>query len=107
MDEEEFRAYIGSLTDAIPPRAYEDGFLARAVGYPWARPPGSYRLSGSDVELLHEMRPEGRERVIGEFASAEGRRLPVVAIGSNAAPEVLERKFAHFQEEDDRAVLAL
>ena len=36
-----------------------------------------------------------------------GERLPVLAIGSNAAPEVLERKFAHFPEEEDRAVLAL
>lgn len=31
----------------------------------------------------------------------------VLAIGSNAAPETLERKFAHFPAEKDRAVLAL
>jgi hypothetical protein len=107
MDEREFRAYIDSLTEAIPPRAYEEAHLARAIDYPWARPPGSYRLARGQTDLLGEMAQLERERVIGEFASAEGGRLPVLAIGSNAAPEVLERKFAHFPVEEDRAVLAL
>ena len=32
------------------------------------------------------------------FTGADSGRLPVLAIGSNAAPEALERKFAHFAE---------
>ncbi len=48
-----------------------------------------------------------RERTIDRFASPAGGRLPALAIGSNAAPEVLERKFAHFAAAADREVLAL
>jgi hypothetical protein len=107
MDEREFRGYIGALMEAIPPRTYEQAFLARAIGYPWARPPGSYRLTGAEIELLQEMGPAQRERAIAEFASTGGRRLPILAIGSNGAPEALERKFAHFADEEDRTVLAL
>jgi hypothetical protein len=107
MDDPEFRAYIGTLMAAIPPRAYESASLARAIAYPWARPPGSYRLTGAEVEPLEEMRPEERERAIREFASAGDRRQALLAIGSNGAPEVLERKFAHFPEDENRAVLAL
>jgi hypothetical protein len=81
--------------------------LERATRYPWARPQGSYRLRDGDVEPLDDLSAAERKRVLAEFASEDCGRLPLLAIGSNGAPEALERKFAHFPEERDRAVLAL
>lgn len=107
MDDRQFGEFIRVLLARVPPRPYEAAALERAIGYPWARPPGSYRLTRAGVELLEDMGADERERVFAEFTSGDGGRLPVLAIGSNAAPETLERKFAHFPEEDDRVVLAL
>jgi hypothetical protein len=107
MDDLEFEEFIGELLANLPARTYEPAVLKRAIGYPWARPQGSYRLRDGDVEPLDGLSAEERKRVIAEFASEDGGRLPLLAIGSNGAPETLERKFAHFPEERDRAVLVL
>jgi hypothetical protein len=107
MDDREFGEYMASLLAALPARTYGAGAFARAVAYPWARPEGSYRLAGSEVTLLAERTPEDRDLVIRRFTSDPDRWLPILAIGSNAAPEVLERKFAHFHGEEDRSVLGL
>jgi hypothetical protein len=53
------------------------------------------------------MEPARRERVLAELTGRESGRLPLLAIGSNAAPEVLARKFAHFETSAERTVLAL
>jgi hypothetical protein len=107
MDDEEFAAFIRPLVSQLPPRPYDTDVLTQAVGYPWARPQGSYLLSGGDVDLLADCSIGERDRAIARFAAVETGRLPVLSIGSNAAPEVLERKFGHFTAEDDRTVLAL
>jgi hypothetical protein len=107
MDDRQFEEFIRGVIASFPPRAFEAAAFERAIGYPWTRPGGSYLLAGADVELLEDMAPGEREQVIAQFSSEAGGRLPVLAFGSNAAPETLERKFAHFPEEDDRAVLAL
>ena len=107
MDDRQFEEYARALLAAVPPRPYEVAAFERAVGYPWTRPDGSYLLTGAEVGLLEDLTAEGRERVIAQFASESSGRVPVLAIGSNGAPEQLERKFAHFPEEGDRAVLAL
>ncbi len=107
MDDRQFGEFLRALIARVPPRPYDAAALERAIGYPWARPPGSYLLTRAGVELLEDMAAEERGRVLGEFTADGGGRLPVLAIGSNAAPETLERKFAHFPEEDDRMVLAL
>jgi hypothetical protein len=107
MDDEEFAAFIRTVVSQLAPRAYDTDVLTQALGYPWARPQGSYLLSGEVVELLTGSTAADRSRAIARFASPEAGRLPVLSIGSNAAPEVLERKFAHFTAEDDRTVLAL
>lgn len=107
MDDRQFAEFVGGLAAAMPARPYDAAVLAQAVGYPWQRPAGSYLLSATGVEPLEAMSGVDRERTIGRHTSAESGRLPVLAIGSNAAPEALERKFAHFPGEQDRAVLAL
>jgi hypothetical protein len=48
------------------------------------------------------------ERFTAESArSPERARTPLLAFGSNASPAALQRKFAHFPDADDRAVLVL
>ncbi|HEV7770886.1 MAG TPA: hypothetical protein VGO66_09565 [Solirubrobacterales bacterium] len=107
MDDREFETFIWDVVGSLPARTYEAEVLARAVGYPWARPTGPYLLQGAVVEPLADLDTAERERIIDRFSSAAGERLPLLAIGSNAAPEVLERKCAHFAAESDRAVLVL
>jgi hypothetical protein len=106
MDDRRFDEYVRGLAGALPAREFEDGALALALGYPWERPAGSYRLSDAGVELLEEMSPAERDEAIAEHSGA-GERLPLLAIGSNCSPAVLRRKFAHFPEQPDREVLAL
>lgn len=107
MDDRQFEELIRALVAEFPPRAYETASLAQAIAYPWTRPKGSYRVAGGEVQPLEGLSPAERERVLARFTSAGSGRLPVLAFGSNAAPETLERKFAHFPAEEDRAVLAL
>lgn len=107
MDNREFEELVRALVAELPPRAYDATLLARAVGYPWERPASSYLLAGGVVELIEDLGAAKRDRVLDRFTSVREGRLPVLSIGSNAAPEVLERKFAHFPDERNRTVLAL
>jgi hypothetical protein len=107
LDDGKFREFVRALAAKFPPRAYEVASFERALGYPWARPPGSYRLTSAGVDLLANRSAGEREGVLAQFTSDGGGRSPVLAIGSNGAPETLAAKFAHFPEEEDRAVLAL
>jgi hypothetical protein len=107
MDDRRFGEYLHGLARELPAREFEDGALARALGYPWERPSGSYRLSDAGVDPLGEMSPAERDETIAAHSGGAGERLPLIAIGSNGSPAVLRRKFAHFAEEADRAVLAL
>lgn len=107
MDDRRFGEYVRGLAGALPAREYEDAALSRALGYPWERPAGSYRLSDAGVDPLEEMSPAERDEAIAEHSGGAGGRLPLLAIGSNCSPDVLRRKFAHFPDRSDRAVLAL
>jgi hypothetical protein len=107
MGEEEFGTFIGAVASQLGPRPCDAGAIAQALGYPWARPAGSYLLRDGAVATLAAMGRTERERAIGRFTSPAGGRLPALAIGSNAAPETLERKFAHFTTTAERQVLAL
>lgn len=107
LDEAGFRELLGELARAIPAREFAAEAMAFAVGYPWARPPGSYELREGEVALLAELAEEEREALIERYRHSAAGRVPLLAIGSNAAPEALERKFAHFEAAEDRAVLAL
>ncbi len=107
LDDGEFREHVRDLIAQIPPRAYDDEALSRALGYPWARPGGSYLLSDGEVVLLSEQSKGERDRSLRKFAAADGERLPILAFGSNAAPATLKRKFGHFPDAEDRAVLAM
>ena len=107
MDDRRFAEYVLGLVGDLPPREYEEAALARALGYPWERPSGSYRLSDAGAEPLEAMSPAERDEAIAEHTGGADERVPLLAIGSNCAPEVLRRKFDHFPERRDRELLAL
>jgi hypothetical protein len=107
MDDRQFGEYVRGLAGSLPAREYEDRVLAHALGYPWKRPGRSYRLSDAGVEPLEEMSPAERDEAIADHSAGDEGRRPLLAIGSNGAPEILRRKFAHFPEAGDRALLAL
>jgi hypothetical protein len=107
LDEAGFMAFIRGVVERLPSRECDADALARALAYPWARPLGSYLLSGGELEAFEAMAGDRRRAVLGRFTGAGSGRLPVLAIGSNAAPAALERKLAHFDAAEDRTVLAL
>ena len=106
MDDEAFEAFVETLIEGLPPREFEAALLERAVGYPWSRPEGSFRLVDDTVELLEEMSADGRAAVEDEFEASPGRQ-PVLAFGANSSPEGLQHKFAHFPDPEDRTALVL
>jgi len=61
-----------------------DKQIKRALSYPYERPSHSYLLDGEDICRLDMWEPEED-------------RIPVLACGSNAAPEQLIRKFQNHQ----------
>ena len=107
LDDREFIEFMETLASRVPPRSYDQASFARAVSYPWTRPEGSYLLTSARLDLLGDLSAAERESVIDSHTSASSGRQPLLAIGSNGAPEALERKFAHFSDEEDRTVLAL
>jgi hypothetical protein len=91
------------------PEADPGGLVSHATGYPYERPACSYLLvNGTPVPLnAYESQP-GRDRVelnptgagaaspcdMDPAVSLSSPRVPVLAIGSNAAPGVLAKKLA-------------
>src|SRR4051812_31554807 len=87
LDEDGFAAFIDELLTQLPARECDEAAVARAISYPWARPLGSYLLLGDGgVEVLGALPPD-RQRAILDRFTGTGSRLPVLAIGSNGAPE--------------------
>lgn len=107
LPDEEFKQLIAQLARNIPAREFEPAMLERALGYPWERPGGSYEWRDGRVTAFGELDEPEREEMIRRYTTGEGMRLPLLAIGSNGSPEVLERKFGHFPPGEERAVLAL
>lgn len=107
MDDAALYGLFEQLVAAMPARPYDAAAFERALTYPWERPEGSYLVRGDGPEPLARMEPTERERIVALYTSPQSGRLPLLAIGSNASPETLGVKFAHFPDEEDRAVLAL
>jgi hypothetical protein len=107
LPDAEFRELVAELARSLPAREFEPAMLERALGYPWERPAGSYEWRDGTVRPFAGLDEPEREELVRRYASGSGPRLPLLAIGSNAAPEVLERKFGHFPPGEERAVLAL
>lgn len=71
------------VPEPIPVPSDPAAIVTRALGYPYARPKRSYLFTGGNA---HPLAALGRHHLAG--------RTPVLAYGSNAAPEQLARKFA-------------
>lgn len=108
LDDAGFRAYMGAFIERVPSRPCDGAAFAWACAYPWARPAGSYLLDADGgIQLLAELDEPERERLIERFSASSSDRAPLLAIGSNAAPDALQRKFAHFDDPADRTVLVV
>src|SRR4051812_26319286 len=109
LTDDEFRTTIAAAIRQMPAREPDAAIMERAKGYPWWRPEHSYVLTDGAVQPLEGATPEERAPVLRRFLADHGpqSRVRVLAIGSNAAPETLTLKFAHFPDEDDRTVLVI
>jgi hypothetical protein len=107
LDDAGFLAYIRAFIAHVPRRPCDAAAFAWACAYPWERPIGSYLLADDRTELLSALRRGECERTIERFSAPDAGRVPLLAIGSNAAPETLQRKFAHFEDEAHRTLLAV
>jgi hypothetical protein len=109
LTDEGFGAATAAGVLQVPSRPYDEAVLERAIGYPWWRPAQSYVLSDGSVRLLDDTAPDEREGLLGKFVAPEDpeSRIRVLAFGSNASPDTLTQKFAHFPDVDDRTVLVL
>jgi hypothetical protein len=109
LSDAEFEDYILSWIAQFGPREFTAGALEHALAYPWERPAHSYLLSDDAVAVIETLDASRREAVLDRFVAGRGNseRLPLLAIGSNGAPEVLRRKFAHFPDREDRDVLVI
>lgn len=95
MDDEAFATFLlETVAPSVGVREYSKAVYELGAGYPWERPKGSFLLR--DGEVLEA----------GPHESAAPRH-PLLAVGSNGAPEVLARKLAHLPDPEDRTVLVL
>lgn len=91
MDDDAFLAFVLEAIGSVGPREFGDDAYTLALGYPWPRPPSSYWLDGEDVAPL---------TAVSELSDAG--RHPLLAFGSNGAPDALIRKFAHLPPAERR-----
>ena len=108
MDDRQFGEYVRGLAGSLPAREYEEGALARALGYPWERPAGSYRLSDAGVEPARGDEP-GRARR-GDRRAQRRRRAsacPCSRSAPTAPPRCCGASSPTSPRQRDRAVLAL
>lgn len=90
LDQDGFLAMIDTMAHGMGERDYEPDLYEHAIGYPWPRPAESFVLRDGEVEPWDPALRDGRS--------------PVLAIGSNAAPNRLALKVAHFEDAEDRLV---
>lgn len=108
LDYEGFAEFVKNLGALVPPRPFNELALARALTYPWDRPPSSFYLVEDRALPLSELPEDERENLLDGviLEAANGLRFPLLAIGSNGAPEALASKFAEL-EPADRELLVL
>ena len=104
MSDEEFFAFLTGLLEHAGARTLDDAHYEQAIGYPWARAPGSCLITGNEVENLAEIPVGRRDELVREYLQADDR-LPLLAYGANASPERLALKLAHLDEEHRRVLM--
>lgn len=102
LGDDEFFAMLAAMTTQIGPRELTDELYAHALGYPWARPPRSFLLDGETVQPLEDL---AEEEGVRRLRAARTGRWPLLAFGSNGAPERLALKLAHLPPEHRRLLV--
>jgi hypothetical protein len=96
LGDEQFLPALLGVAARVGPRPLPPGALEYALAYPWARPPTSFLLDDGRVEVLDTCPP-----------GFDGPgRFPLLAFGSNGAPERLALKLEGLPH-DARRVLAV
>jgi hypothetical protein len=98
LTDEEFLGFLGTLARSIGVREPTDEIYTRALGYPWARPAGSYLLTGDAVTPLDDLTAGTTDELMRD-------RWPLLAFGSNGAPERLSLKLGHLATEQQRLLV--
>lgn len=107
LGDEEFAEHFLELVAHFPARESTRASFEHGLRYPWSRPGRSYLLRDGGTVLLHALDPVRTRQVLAEHGGPEAGRVPLLAIGSNAAPKNLALKLAHHPEPADREVLVL
>lgn len=107
LPDQQLHAHLAPRLARLAPRACSPALLERALSYPWDRPTGAFLLRNGRVHALDADAQATRRAPRDELARLRRPpRLPLLAIGSNAAPSVLAAKLAPLGDED-RVVLVL
>jgi len=77
----------------IPVSEFTEDVYAHAIAYPWARPQTSYLWVDGEIEPMTDL-PDLGEKL----------RFPLLAIGSNAAPDSIAWKMTQLPEGEDRTL---
>jgi hypothetical protein len=94
LSEDGFVAFLMKTASMVPAREFNEDVYSRALAYPWERPLHSYSLDGEAVEPIDAL------------PSSDAERFPLLAFGSNGAPETLIRKLGGLPpDEQDLAVV--
>ena len=79
LDDAGFCEFIRGVVAQLPSRECDEAAIARALSYPWARPLGSYLLSGGGLEALAAMAPDRARRGDPRPLHRRRRRPPAAA----------------------------
>lgn len=102
------KAEVWDYLKVWPSQEADEAFITRGLTYPWARPAGSFVLE--DRDRLGPLTPAHHDELAalaGGVAPGPGEpaRYPLLAIGSNGAPDTLIRKFEFLPAADTRVLV--
>lgn len=109
MSDEEFQALAVRLAERIGGEPYAQDHLERAITYPWhsVELSAGFLLEGDQATPLESLTQERHARATTLTGERGEPVHALLAIGSNASPEVLAAKLAGLDDETDRTVLAV
>ena len=93
-DDAAFRQGMLDMARSIGPREFTEQLYEHALGYPWPRPLTSYLLDDGAVLDAGD-----------DLGAHTADRFPLLAFGSNGAPDRLALKFAHLAPEQRRILV--